>query len=78
MNRQALIAILAPHAKRPIRAFLADREIAGTPTEAAFWDAVYINCPAATPVDHAEAVRVAQAMESSSLRVATQLEGWRP
>lgn len=67
-NSAAIAAALAPHAKRPIRAFLARPGDA----EPAFWDAVYANTPS---IGHAEAVAIAAAYEASDARVSTIIEG---
>jgi len=77
MDRKAVEAALEPHAKRPIRAFLADPKVAGTPTEAAFWFAYYdgVCCP----VLHEHARLAEREMTASAHPVATVLEkGGRP
>jgi hypothetical protein len=76
MSRTTITATLEPHAKRPIRAFLADKAIAGTNVERAFWDALYHFGPRVTA--HEEAQRIANALENSSERVERVIEGWRP
>jgi hypothetical protein len=75
MNRTKILEALRPHARRPIRTFLADKSVATTEAERAFWAAIYANIRC---TDHGEAVRIAAALQQSHEHVERVLEGWRP
>lgn len=73
MSPEQIAKALEPHAKRPIRAFLA-RPI-DPASQKAFWDTIFDQRP---QVDHQTACRVADELEASQRPVRDVLEGWRP
>lgn len=71
MDRNTALAALEPHAKRPIRAFLADPKVAGSETETAFWDLYYAGC---RTVEHEHARLAEREMTGSGLPVSSVMK----